>query len=885
MKRKNWFIVLLILLALLLQPAPFAAQPVEAETPPPDFKAGELLVSFNEGVVTASAAQIRSQHQATLRRTLLDESIQLWEVPEGQELAAAKALSADPAVAFAEPNYIYHAFTTPNDPNYSKQWAHTKVNAPAAWDINTGSSDVIIAIIDSGIDENHPDLSGKIISGYDYVDNDSNPHDLNGHGTHVAGIAAAATNNGTGVAGASWGARIMPVRVLNFEGRGSTSDIADGITWAYTHGADILNLSLGGDGYSEAMQTAINSAHSAGALVLAAMGNCREYDPPYCEVANPTSYPAANANVMAVAATAPDDTYANYSQYGSHCDIAAPGGEMYSIHDTNGIYSTMPTYNVYMNNLSPSYSNNYDYVNGTSQATPYVAGLAALVWSEAPALSPDEVQAVIQNTAVDLGSTGWDSTYGHGRVNAQAAVAAVSGPDAPTLNAISNADGDGSYTVDWDAVSGAASYQLQEDDSSAFSSPTVRYTGSSTQYAVSGQSVGTWYYRVRGSDGSKYGQWSTTRSVDVNPSAPALDAISNPGQDDAYSISWSAVSGATGYVLQQADNASFTGAVTRYSGTATSYSVTGQRDGTWYYRVKAVHNTLQGDWSNTATTTVAPAPHSAPLLSAIDNSDGDGSYQVSWSAVSGVLTSYTLEESRTPYFEDPDVAYSGSALYVDITDHAGGTWYYRVRASDFEGSSPWSLTKSVDVQSRIFLPLVMRNYAVAGPLQNGDFESGATNWTESSSNGYALILHQDSLPPQPHGGSWAVWLGGDNNESGTIEQLVIVPTSAPYLAYWYWIASEDICDFDYGGVKINGVDVDKYTLCEDNTMSGWGKRVINLSAYAGQGVTLRLWIDTDSSLNSNLFIDDVAFQSSAASEPLSAPAAGQTNDVPFKARR
>jgi len=213
----------------------------------------------------------------------------------------------------------------------------------------------------------------------------------------------------------------MPIRVLDDYGSGWDSDIIQGITWAYEHGADILNLSLGGPGYSQSMQDAINSAHAAGCLIVAAMGNCRDE----CKIGdetydNPTSYPAANSNVFAVAATNQADTYAYYSQYGPHCDIAAPGGE--PGHDsTTGIYSTMPTGNVYLTTRY-SYSNNYDFLQGTSQATPYVSGLAALVWAVHPGFTPDEVQVIIESTAVDLGSPGWDEDYGHGRIDALAAV-------------------------------------------------------------------------------------------------------------------------------------------------------------------------------------------------------------------------------------------------------------------------------------------------------------------------------------------------------------------------------------------------------------------------------------------------------------------------------
>jgi serine protease len=247
------------------------------------------------------------------------------------------------------------------------------------------------------------------------VEDDSDPTDLHGHGTHVAGIAAAATNNGVGIAGMSWGAMIMPVRVLDKDGWGSYEDISNGITWAATHGADILNLSLGGTSYSQAMQDAVNAAHAAGVLVVAAMGNDRG--------TNSTNYPAACTNVMAVAAANIDNRYANYSQYGAHCDIAAPGGEMSYLGDSYGVFSTLPTYDCTFT-TAYGYSKNYDYLQGTSQAAPFVSGLAAIFRSIAPSFTPDQVQALIQDTATDLGPAGWDQDYGWGRINAAAALSA-----------------------------------------------------------------------------------------------------------------------------------------------------------------------------------------------------------------------------------------------------------------------------------------------------------------------------------------------------------------------------------------------------------------------------------------------------------------------------
>ncbi|MCD4738359.1 MAG: S8 family peptidase [Anaerolineae bacterium] len=610
--RKMLLLVTLFLLtaSLFLPTTPGqAASAAAPPTPADDFQAGELLVKFETDMTLSATENLLSRYQATQIRALYRSDVQLWNVPAGQELEIVASLNANPAVVYAEPNYRYHTFdTTPNDSHFSKQWAHTKIQSPAAWDATTGSNAITIAIIDTGIDEGHPDLASKIVAGYDYVDNDSNPHDLNGHGTHCAGIAAAITNNSTGVAGSSWGARIMPLRVLDAEGSGWSDDITDAITWAYTHGADVLSLSLGGPSYSASMQNAINAAHAAGSLVIAAMGNDRTEG-------NPTAYPAACGNVMAVAATGPTDTYAAYSQYGSHCDVSAPGGAMSYYQDPNGVYSTMPTYDVYMT-TTYGYYKNYDYVQGTSQATPHVAGLAALVWSVNSSLTPDEVQTIIQDNATDLGATGWDSTYGHGRINAFAAVQAAR-PAAPGLT-LNNLPAEGDYVLDWNDVSDAVSYTLEESTSASFTTSFVRYIGTSSVYNVTGQRAGTWYYRVQARNASwMTSDWSNTQSHTVSTlplNAPPLHNILNLDKDDTFTVTWNTMISATGYILEESSNRYFDAPTQVYNDTGTVHNVTGQGLGTWHYRVRATGATGNSPWSFVKNARVAPNEIFLPLV-------------------------------------------------------------------------------------------------------------------------------------------------------------------------------------------------------------------------------------------------------------------------------
>lgn len=859
-----WLMLISLLITTGMAPVRAAREEALPRTTPTDtaFVPGELLVRFKAGV-TASARQLTLE-KYTLHtiRSLYNGDVQLLRVPEGRELEIATALSADPDVVYAEPNYIYRAFDLiPDDPGYSNQWAHTVIGSPGAWGITTGSSDIVIAVIDSGVDLTHPDLAGKLLGGHDFVDDDNTPSDENGHGTHVAGIAAASTNNGVGVAGMAWGAKIMPLRVLDSKGSGLNSDITDAITWAYQNGADVINLSLGGPYYSQAMQDAINAAHAAGSLVVAAMGNCRLSNSS-CTSVNPTQYPAAFEHVLAVAATDRGDSYAYYSQYGEHCDIAAPGGELEFYQDPDGIYSTMPTYAVYLTTYY-GYKNNYDFLQGTSQATPYVSGLAALIWSMNPTLTPDAVQSLIEQTADDLGPKGKDPDYGWGRINAQRAIATLKPPAAPTLNAIANVDGDHTYTVTWSAVADAAGYRLEESSSTTFNAPIIRYDGPNTQVLVTGREVGVWYYRVRAVNAADIaGEWSNVQSVAVLPEAPVMTPIANPTNADAYTVQWSAVSGAYSYELVQDATSTFTGPVIRYIGAAAAYNVTGQPGGTWYYRVRALHGPLVGSWSTAVSTTVAAAPLSAPTITVFSD-DRDGNYTLDWSDVSGA-TVYTLEESLNPYFTNPLIVYTGAQSIYTVTGQAGGQWHYRVRAGGPAGRSPWSIPQTVIVTSYIHLPLVLKNYIppiLTTEIPNGGFESGLTHWTAYSAKGRVVIANTFTGTVTAHGGIWAAWLGGDNKEQAYIQRPLVVPAGTPYLRYWYWIDSPDSCGFDFGKVYINNTLLKTYDLCSANKTNKWVTETLDLRAYGNLTVTLSISATTDSSLISHLFIDDLIFKS------------------------
>jgi thermitase len=294
---------------------------------------GEVVVRFRPSADPLSRKEALSAESATTVKRLVLPGLQLVHVDRPVQDAVA-SFRSNPAVAYAEPNYLYHADAVPNDPRYPQLWGLARISAPAAWNINTGSTSVTVGIVDTGISTDHLDLSANVVPGHDFVQGDSDPRDFNGHGTHVAGTIGARGNNGRGVGGVNWQVGLMPIRVLDGRGSGSNANVTAGFAYACTHGASIVNASLGGTAYSAALRGAIAACPKT--LFVVAAGNDGISDdriPHY--PCNYGSAPDNLANVICVAATDSHDTLASFSNYGQSVDLAAPGV---------GIQSTWPAY-------------------------------------------------------------------------------------------------------------------------------------------------------------------------------------------------------------------------------------------------------------------------------------------------------------------------------------------------------------------------------------------------------------------------------------------------------------------------------------------------------------------------------------------------------------
>ena len=475
-----------------------AAAAEEGATPPGKrFAPGRILAQPRAGLSDVEFRKVLGKEKGRLSKRLNRLGVAVVEVPAGAEEAIAKRLARHEHMKFAEVDLAIAPDLLPNDQYYGNAWHLPKIQADLAWERSLGDG-VTVAVLDTGVDANHLDLGANLLPGWNSVSGSSDASavsDINNHGTWVSGVVAALSNNSLGVASVAWNAKVLPVRVTNTtDGVAYTSDIANGLTWAADHGAKVANISYGVSG-SATVSSAAQYVRSKGGVVCVSAGNSGA-DPGY----------AKNETVISVSATNSSDTRTSWSSYGSYVDFAAPG---------EGIQTT-------------ARGGGYSSVSGTSFSSPMTAGLVALMMAANPKLTPTDIEAILQNTADDLGTPGWDAYYGFGRINAAEAVklAANSTPsdtEAPKATVTSPGAGStvsGLVAVD---VSGSDNYGVIKVE--LYANGKLVGTEMTSSYKFSWDTTGT----ANGSATLSAKAYDTAGNVGTSPSVTVT--VSN-GSDD-----------------------------------------------------------------------------------------------------------------------------------------------------------------------------------------------------------------------------------------------------------------------------------------------------------------------------------------------------------------
>ena len=498
----------------------------------------------NAGLADSDFGSILQGHNGKSLGKLHGTNVHVVQLPtaaHGYEAIIAQALARNPHIKFAEVDRIVAPAGTANDPYFSSEWHLSKINAPFAWDVATGAG-VIIAVLDTGVDGTHPDLAAQMVPGWNFYDNNSNTSDVQGHGTGVAGTAAAATNDGIGVASIAPAARIMPVRIADPTGYAYWSTVAQGITWAADHGARVVNLSYQGASASSTIITAAQYLRSKGGVMYTAAGNTGAVDN-----TPPTPY------ITVVSATDQNDALCSFSSYGGFVDISAPG---------TGIYTTT---------MGGGYAAGW----GTSFATPIVAATAALIIAKRPDFTPAQIDSTLTSTALDLGAAGTDVYFGAGRVNAAAAVQlAASAPTAdttpPTVSITSPAGG---------TVSGLLAVTVNASDNVGVTRIDLRVNGvlvatdtaSPFQFSWNSTSVANGAVSLTAVAFDAAGNSTTSASVSVMVSN-AVATDTTPPTVSIASPTGGAVSGAVSVSVNASDNVGVTRVDLRVNGSTVASS-------------------------------------------------------------------------------------------------------------------------------------------------------------------------------------------------------------------------------------------------------------------------------------------------------------------------
>ena len=463
-----------------------------------EWAKGRILVMPRAGLPAQAFANILKEHGGKPRK-IGQSDLYIVDLPEYTEEGVIARLAHHPHLKFAELDYLVPAESTPNDPYYLNAWHLPKIGAPTAWD-NTLGAGVTIASLDSGIDSTHPDLAAKLVPGWNFYDNNSNTSDVYGHGTIVAGAVAAASNNSIGVTGVAGQAKIMPIRVTDTSGSGYTSMIANGLIYAADRGVRVASVSFANMPSRSAVINASQYMKDKNGLVFVSAGNSG-IDEKY----TPTTA------MIPISATSSSDTIASWSSYGNYVALAAPGV---------GIWTT-------------ARGGNYGAYSGTSLSSPVAAGVAALMMAANSNLKSTDIENLLFSTAIDLGTSGRDPYYGHGRVDAAAAVQAVvastpsvdtEAPNVSILDPLSGATVSGLVSVDIETTDnvGVVRTELWINNTSVAVDTSAPFAFT---WDSKGMANGSANLVVRAFDAA--GNAASSNIVDVNVDNPILTVVSD----------------------------------------------------------------------------------------------------------------------------------------------------------------------------------------------------------------------------------------------------------------------------------------------------------------------------------------------------------------------
>lgn len=612
----------------------------------------------------------------------------------GKEKAISKLLMATGAVAFAEPDASIAPTIEPNDSDFSSQWHHQTIGSPLAWNNITAPTDlsaVRVCVLDTGVDTDHPDLAANLVlPGYNApLQQAGSVEDAHGHGTGTAGVIGAVGNNGIGVSGMVWDIDILPVQIniSNTNSSAYISDMAVGISWCADQGAKVANLSYGGAQYAT-ISDAAQYLRDRGGLLFMSAGNSGTFH-------DTTAFPDYSSFVI-VGATNQSDTKSSFSEYGPYIDLTAPGE---SIRTT------------YINASYISYS-------GTSFSSPLTAGLGALVYAVNPSFTPQEVENILFSTAKDIGVAGDDDTYGHGRIDANAAIVAalnyvVTPNEPPVVNATAT------------PISGIAPLDVLFDGSTSTDDGSiVTYAwnfgdGSSTNDinpAHTYMNAGTYSATLTLTDNLGLQTTSSAITITVNPDPSVLVAPSNLSASvntNNITLAWSDNSGnETGFVIERAKKRkgkfNFSTVATTASDIST-FTDTVTQTGNYRYRVKAINDATSTTYTNTLTVTVdtignTPDPEPGTLVAPVLSQSVNGktvTLLLSHTCPDGETCSYSIERGDSKVkgqINFSPYARSDSSLLTESITELRGTYYYRVKANTVSEASDFSNVVSTRIR-------------------------------------------------------------------------------------------------------------------------------------------------------------------------------------------